>query len=55
MIEPDITIQHRTEQFAIRVINTYTEINKVNHFNDAVVVISKQFLGSGASIGANLD
>lgn len=52
MIEPDITIQDRTEQFAIRVINAYTEINKVNHFNDAVVVISKQFLRSGTS--ANL-
>ncbi len=52
MTNPSITIQERTEQFAIRIIKAYTEINKKNHFNDAAVVISKQFLRSGTSIGA---
>ena len=54
MINPSTTIQERTEQFAIRVIKAYTEIHKNNHFNDAAVVISKQFLRSGTSIGANI-
>ena len=54
MINPSITIQERTETFAIRVIKAYTEINKNNHFNDAAVVIAKQFLRSGTSIGANI-
>ena len=54
MINPGITIQERTEKFAIRVIKAYTEINKNNHYNDAAVVISKQFLRSGTSIGANI-
>ncbi len=54
MTNPSITIQERTEQFAIRIIKAYTEINKKNHFNDAAVVISKQFLRSGTSIGANI-
>ena len=40
----NISIQDRTKKFAIRVINAYTYINKNNHFNDAVVVLSKQFL-----------
>ena len=48
-----ISIQDRTEKFAIRCIIAYTEINKVNHFNDAAVVLSKQFLRSTTSIGAN--
>ena len=29
------TIQERTKQFAIRVVSAYTEIIKINHFNDA--------------------
>ena len=46
------TIQQRTEDFAIRVINAYVEINK-RHFDDAGKVLSKHFLRSGTSIGAN--
>ena len=49
-----ITIQERTKDFAIRVIVAYTEINKRNHFNDASVVLSKQFLRSGTSVGVNV-
>ena len=47
-----ISIQERTEKFAIRVIKAYTELNK-RHFDDAGKVLSKQFLKSGTSIGAN--
>lgn len=54
MANSTISIQERTENFAIRVIKAYTEINKNNHFNDASVVIAKQFLPSGTSIGANI-
>ena len=49
-----ITIQERTQNFAIRAIKAYSEINKQNHYNSAVVVISKQFLRSSTSIGANV-
>jgi len=49
----NITIQERTENFAIRAITAYAKINKENHFNDAAVVLSKQFLRSSTSIGAN--
>lgn len=54
MIEPkeNISIQERTENFAIRVIKAYTELNK-RPFDDAGKVLSKQFLRSGTSIGAN--
>ncbi len=48
----NISIQERTEEFAIRVIKAYSELNK-RHFDDAVKVLSKQFLKSGTSIGAN--
>jgi four helix bundle protein len=48
-----ITIQKRSKLFASRVINAYAEINQKNHFNSASVVLSKQFLRSGTSIGAN--
>ena len=48
----NITIQKRTEHFAIRVIKAYSELNK-RHFNDAGKILSKQFLKSGTSIGAN--
>jgi four helix bundle protein len=54
MNNTSITIQERTEDFAIRTIKAYGEINKKNHFNDAVVVLSKQFLRSSTSIGANV-
>jgi four helix bundle protein len=47
-----ISIQERTEDFAIRVIKAYSELNK-RHFDDAGKVLSKQFLRSGTSIGAN--
>ena len=54
MNNTNIKIQERSENFAIRTIKAYTAINKNNHYNDAVVVISKQFLRSGTSIGANV-
>jgi four helix bundle protein len=47
-----VSIQERTEVFAIRVIKAYTELNKRN-FDDAGKVLSKQFLRSGTSIGTN--
>ena len=49
----EITIQNRTENFAVRVINAYCELNK-RHFDDAAKVLAKQFLKSGTSIGANV-
>ena len=49
-----ITIQERRESFAIRVIKAYAEINQRNHFDNAASVLSKQFLRSGTSIGANI-
>lgn len=48
----NISIQERTEDFAIRVIKAYSELNK-RHFDDPGKVLSKQFLRSGTSIGAN--
>ena len=45
-----ITIQERTEKFAVRVIKAYCELNK-RHFDDAGKVLAKQFLRSGTSIG----
>ena len=48
----NISIQERTEDFAIRIIKAYSELNKRN-FDDAAKVLSKQFLRSGISIGAN--
>lgn len=53
MNNTSISIQERSKKFAIRIIIAYAEINKKLHFNDAVAVISKQFLRSGTSIGAN--
>ncbi len=53
MINNNITIQERTKLFASRVIKAYAEINEKNHFNSASVILSKQFLRSGTSIGAN--
>ncbi len=48
----NITIQQRTEDFAIRVIRAYAEFNK-RHFDDPGKILAKQFLRSGTSIGAN--
>ncbi len=48
----DIKIQERTENFAIRVINAYIQLNN-RKFDDAGKVLAKQFLRSGTSIGAN--
>ena len=50
----DIPIQERSENFAVRVIKAYCEINNKKHFTDSAVVLSKQFLRSGTSIGANV-
>ncbi|EGJ33176.1 MULTISPECIES: four helix bundle protein [Moorena] len=52
MTNYQLTIQQRTEDFAIRVIKAYSELNK-RHFDDAGKVLAKQFLRSGTSIGAN--
>ena len=52
MSHSEITIQQRTEDFAIRVIKAYSELNK-RDLDDAGKVLSKQFLRSGTSIGAN--
>ena len=54
MSDSNITIQLRTEKFAVRVVGAYGQINKHHHFNSAVSVLSKQFLRSGTSIGANI-
>ncbi|MEH1822743.1 MAG: four helix bundle protein [Nostoc sp.] len=48
----NISIQERTENFAIRVIKAYSELNK-RPFDDAGKILSKQFLRSGTSIGTN--
>lgn len=48
----NFTIQQRTKNFAVRVINAYTQLSK-KHFDNAGKVLSKQFLRSGTSIGAN--
>jgi four helix bundle protein len=48
-----VSIQDRTRKFAVRVVKAYSEIIKTKHFTDAAVVLSKQFLRCGTSIGAN--
>ena len=48
----NFTIQQRTKNLAVRVINAYTQLSK-KHFDNAGKVLSKQFLRSGTSIGAN--
>ncbi len=50
----EINIQQRTEDFSIRVIKAYCQLNERN-FNDAGKILSKQFLRSGTSIGANCE
>ncbi len=52
MANNEINIQERTENFSIRVIKAYCQLNKRN-FDDAGKILSKQFLRSGTSIGAN--
>ena len=47
-----IPIQERTENFAIRVIKAYSYIEENNSLNDAIMILSKQFIRSGTSIGA---
>ena len=47
-----ISIQDRTRNFASRVIKAYAELNK-REYSDAGRILSKQFLRSGTSIGAN--
>ncbi len=39
----NISIQERTEEFAIRVIKAYVQLNK-RHFDDGVKVLTRQFL-----------
>ncbi len=53
MTNKKLSIQERTKKFAVRVVKAYVQINKDNHFNNAAAVLSKQFLKSGTSIGAN--
>ena len=53
MVDNSSNIQTRTKQFAIRVVNAYTQIIKNSNYDDAVRVIAKQFLRSGTSTGAN--
>jgi hypothetical protein len=45
----NLTIQDRTENFAIRVVRAYVELNK-RKYDDAGKVLSKQFLRAGTSI-----
>ena len=47
-----ISIQKRTEEFAVRVVRAYGELGK-RGFDDAGRVLAKQFLRAGTSIGAN--
>ncbi len=53
MNNTNLSIQERTKKFAVRVVKAYVQINNDNHFNNAAAVLSKQFLRSGTSIGAN--
>jgi four helix bundle protein len=48
----EISIQKRSEDFAVRVIKAYSVLSK-RRFDDAGKVLAKQFLRSGTSIGAN--
>ncbi|MGL4881269.1 MAG: four helix bundle protein [Waterburya sp.] len=45
-------IQDRTRSFGVRVVKAYCELNELKYDN-AAKVLSKQFLRSGTSIGAN--
>ena len=48
----EISIQQRSEDFAIRVIRAYSILSN-RRFDDAGKVLGKQFLRSGTSVGAN--
>jgi four helix bundle protein len=48
----EISIQERTENFAVRVIKSYSVLN-ARKFDDAKKILGKQFLRSGTSVGAN--
>ena len=52
-MNPNISIQERTKQFALRAIKVYSFINQNSHFNSPEAIISKQFLRSSTSVGAN--
>lgn len=52
-MNPNISIQERTKQFALRAIKVYSFINEKSHFNSPEAIISKQFLRSSTSVGAN--
>ena len=49
----NISIQDRTKKFALRAIKAYSFINQTSHFTSPESIISKQFLRSSTSIGAN--
>ena len=50
----EITIQERSEEFAVRVIKAYSVLSKRRaDNNEAGRILGKQFLRSGTSIGAN--
>ena len=53
MNDTEISIQERTKKFAVRVIRAYVQLCKISKYDDAARVLSKQFLRSGTSIGAN--
>jgi four helix bundle protein len=53
MNDKNISIQDRTKQFALRAIKVYSFINDSSHFNSPEAIISKQFLRSSTSVGAN--
>ena len=48
----NISIQERTERFAVRIVKAYVELNKKS-FDDASKVLSKQLLRAGTSVGAD--
>ena len=52
MGEVVVSIQQRTKNFAVRVIRAYVQLSK-KRVDDAAKVLSKQFLRSGTSVGAN--
>ena len=49
----NLSIQERTKKLAIRVIKAYSKITENQNFDAASVILAKQFLRSGTSIGAN--
>ena len=49
----NLSIQERTKKLAVRVIKAYSKIVENKNFNAPSVILAKQFLRSGSSIGAN--